>query len=140
MLLSRAELLVLDEPTNHLDLTARVAVEEALRSFEGTLLLVSHDRYFAAQVTSSVAVLEGGVLRRHDGDYRDYVRQHGALLGRLEEREREGASSPLLSSESPLLRTTGGKVLVEGQAMPARQVKRRAKKKSHATKGHRKGA
>jgi len=50
MLLSRAELLVLDEPTNHLDLTARVAVEEALRSFEGTLLLVSHDRRLLAGV------------------------------------------------------------------------------------------
>ena len=71
MLLSRAELLVLDEPTNHLDLTARVAVEEALRSFEGTLLLVSHDRYFAAQLGHL-----RGDLR---GDYRDYVRDNKPL-------------------------------------------------------------
>ena len=125
MLVSRAELLLLDEPTNHLDLCAREALEEALRYFEGTLLLVSHDRYFGAQVTSQVAVLADGQLRRHDGDYRDYIRRNDALLGRLSGREREGASLPLLSTDAPKLRTAGGKVLVDGREVNARQAKSR---------------
>ena len=86
MLVSKAELLLLDEPTNHLDVAAREAVEEALRSFEGTLLLVSHDRYFAAQVTSQVAVLRDGQLELQPGDYRDYVRATPPLLERLSSR------------------------------------------------------
>ena len=124
-LASSPTLLLLDEPTNHLDLCAREALEEALRYFEGTLLLVSHDRYFGAQVTSQVAVLADGQLRRHDGDYRDYIRRNDALLGRLSGREREGASLPLLSTDAPKLRTAGGKVLVDGREVNARQAKSR---------------
>uniref|UniRef100_A0A7S3TSA5 ABC transporter domain-containing protein n=1 Tax=Emiliania huxleyi TaxID=2903 RepID=A0A7S3TSA5_EMIHU len=55
MLLSRANLLVLDEPTNHLDLRAREYLGDALRSFDGAVLLVSHDRAFAAHVATRVA-------------------------------------------------------------------------------------
>ena len=128
MLVSRAELLVLDEPTNHLDLTARVAVEEALRSFEGTLLLVSHDRYFAAQVTSQVAELRGGQVRMQPGDYRDYVRDNKPLEERLTRRVVPGASQPLLGGPKPRLRLPGGKVLVDGREMDAKQAKGRKRK------------
>ena len=128
MLVSRAELLVLDEPTNHLDLTARVAVEEALRSFEGTLLLVSHDRYFAAQVTSQVAELRDGQVRMQPGDYRDYVRDNKPLEERLTRRVVPGASQPLLGGPKPRLRLPGGKVLVDGREMDAKQAKGRKRK------------
>ena len=121
-------LLVLDEPTNHLDLTARVAVEEALRSFEGTLLLVSHDRYFAAQVTSQVAELRDGQLRMTRGDYRDYVRDNKPLEERLTRRVVPGASQPLLDGPKPRLRLPGGKVLVDGREMDAKQAKGRKRK------------
>ncbi|MEX2286419.1 MAG: ABC-F family ATP-binding cassette domain-containing protein, partial [Planctomycetaceae bacterium] len=60
-------LLVLDEPTNHLDLWARESLEEALKEFEGTLLFVSHDRYFIDRVAEHVIVLEDDGWRYHAG-------------------------------------------------------------------------
>ncbi|GAB4152472.1 MAG: ABC-F family ATP-binding cassette domain-containing protein [Planctomycetaceae bacterium] len=67
-------LLVLDEPTNHLDLWARDALETALREFPGTLLFVSHDRYFLDRVASHVIVLEPDRWRYYEGNYSDFVR------------------------------------------------------------------
>ncbi len=66
-------LLVLDEPTNHLDLWARASLESALKAFDGTLLFVSHDRYFLDRVATSVIVLEPDRWRFHEGNYSDYV-------------------------------------------------------------------
>ena len=66
-------LLVLDEPTNHLDLSARESLEEALREFEGTLLFVSHDRYFIDRIAEHVIVLEDDGWRYHAGNYSAYV-------------------------------------------------------------------
>ena len=68
-----ANVLVLDEPTNHLDLWARDSLEAALKAFDGTLVFVSHDRYFLDQVATSVVVLEPDHWRHHAGNYSDYV-------------------------------------------------------------------
>ena len=65
--------LVLDEPTNHLDLWSRDALELALKEFDGTLLFVSHDRYFLDQVATNVLVVEPGHWACYDGNYSDYV-------------------------------------------------------------------
>ena len=65
--------LVLDEPTNHLDLWSRDALELALKEFDGTLLFVSHDRYFLDQVATNVLVVEPGHWATYDGNYSDYV-------------------------------------------------------------------
>ena len=65
--------MVLDEPTNHLDLWARNSLEQALKSFAGTLIFVSHDRYFLDQLASRVLVWEPDRWRLHDGNYSDYV-------------------------------------------------------------------
>ena len=67
-------LLVLDEPTNHLDLWACDALEQTLRAFDGTLLFVSHDRYFLDRVAESVIVLEPDRWRFHAGNYSDCIR------------------------------------------------------------------
>ena len=71
---SGANLLILDEPTNHLDLESREALEEALRAYDGTLLLVSHDRALLDAVGTRTIALEDGSLRSYDGGWADYVR------------------------------------------------------------------
>jgi ATP-binding cassette subfamily F protein 3 len=65
--------LLLDEPTNHLDLPTREALEDALASYGGTLLFVSHDRYFINRVATKVAAFEDGRVRLYDGGYDDYL-------------------------------------------------------------------
>jgi len=68
-----ANFLVLDEPTNHLDLWARDALEQSLREFDGTVLLVSHDRYFLNRVVDHLLVVEPGRFRVLDGNYDAYL-------------------------------------------------------------------
>ena len=68
-----ANFLVLDEPTNHLDLWARDALERALCAFDGTVLFVSHDRYFLNRVADHLLVVEPNRFRVIDGNYDTYV-------------------------------------------------------------------
>ncbi len=68
-----ANLLVLDEPTNHLDLWARDALEHALGQFNGTVLMVSHDRYFVDRVADHLLVLDDGRVRVFEGNYSSYL-------------------------------------------------------------------
>lgn len=68
-----ANFLVLDEPTNHLDLWARDALEKAIREFDGTVLLVSHDRYFINRVADHLLVAEGTRYRVVEGNYDTYL-------------------------------------------------------------------
>jgi len=80
MLLHPANLLILDEPTNHLDLTSKDVLLEALRSFEGTVLFVSHDRGFIADLADMVLELEAGTTPRlYYGDYAYYLEKKAAL-------------------------------------------------------------
>jgi ATP-binding cassette subfamily F protein 3 len=68
-----ANFLILDEPTNHLDLWARDALERAILDFDGTLLFVSHDRYFLNRVADHLLVVEPGRFRVIDGNYETYL-------------------------------------------------------------------
>ena len=70
--LQGSNLLILDEPTNHLDLQSRQFLEEVLGEFEGTLLFVSHDRYFIDSLATKVWVIEDGVLIPYQGNYTEY--------------------------------------------------------------------
>jgi ATP-binding cassette subfamily F protein 3 len=67
--------LVLDEPTNHLDIPARETLEDALSGYEGTLLVVSHDRYFLDRVCTRLLVIDGDRLEAHTGNYSDWRRR-----------------------------------------------------------------
>ena len=67
-----ANLLVMDEPTNHLDIWSREALERSINEFEGTVLVVSHDRYFLNKVADRLVVLAGGQARVIQGDYETY--------------------------------------------------------------------
>ena len=71
---SGANLLILDEPTNHLDLESREALEDALLAFQGSLILVSHDRALLDAVGSRTLAIEDGTLHSHQGGWADYVR------------------------------------------------------------------
>lgn len=73
LLLKKANFLVLDEPTNHLDLLGKEALEEALNLYEGTILFVSHDRYFISQVATSILELKEGVSQYHALTYREFA-------------------------------------------------------------------
>jgi ATP-binding cassette subfamily F protein 3 len=68
-----ANLLVLDEPTNHLDVEAREALEEALDAYDGTVLLVSHDRALIDAVATHTASIEDRTIKLRHGDYNDYL-------------------------------------------------------------------
>jgi ATP-binding cassette subfamily F protein 3 len=73
MLVRPANLLILDEPTNHLDIPAKETLEAALRQYDGTVLLVSHDRFFISQVANKIVEVRDGELRLYRGDYHYYL-------------------------------------------------------------------
>ena len=73
MLLAPVNLMILDEPTNHLDIPAKEMLEEALTNFDGTAILVSHDRYFISQVANKIVEIRDGELRLYRGDYYYYL-------------------------------------------------------------------
>ncbi|MDQ3227360.1 MAG: ABC-F family ATP-binding cassette domain-containing protein [Chloroflexota bacterium] len=79
LLIQGANLLVLDEPTNHLDIQARETLEQMLAAYSGTVLLVSHDRYFIDRVSTKVWEIEDGRLAQHLGNYSDAMRQKSRL-------------------------------------------------------------
>jgi ATP-binding cassette subfamily F protein 3 len=73
ILLRPANLLILDEPTNHLDIPAKETLEDALQHYDGTAIVVSHDRYFISQVANKIVEIRDGELRLYRGDYHYYL-------------------------------------------------------------------
>jgi ATP-binding cassette subfamily F protein 3 len=73
ILLSPVNFLIMDEPTTHLDITAREALEAALAEYDGTLLLISHDRYFLDKLVNRVMELKDGKLDEYSGNYSYYL-------------------------------------------------------------------
>lgn len=73
LMLSGANFLILDEPTNHLDMISKEVLEEALNAYEGTVLYVSHDRYFINRTASRVLALENGKVTSYPGNYDYYL-------------------------------------------------------------------
>jgi ATP-binding cassette subfamily F protein 3 len=73
LVLSGANFLLLDEPTNNLDIASAEVLEDALADFEGTVLVISHDRYFLDRTVTRLAELKSGTLTEHLGNYADYV-------------------------------------------------------------------
>jgi ATP-binding cassette subfamily F protein 3 len=96
LLLEPKNLLFLDEPTNHLDIPAAEILEEALTSFEGTTLLVSHDRRFLENVTTRIVSLRDGVAEAYPGGFREYERtiERNAQASPAAENEPKGRAAP----------------------------------------------
>jgi ATP-binding cassette subfamily F protein 3 len=94
MLMRPASVLLLDEPTNHLDMAAKDVLLEALRSFDGTVVFVSHDRYFLEGLADRVIEVGGETIRDHPGGYESY------LWRTQQEAERAAAAEALKSERS----------------------------------------
>ena len=72
LMLTGANVLILDEPTNHLDINSREALEDALTEYEGTLIAVSHDRYFINKLSKTIVAIDENTAEKIDGDYDEY--------------------------------------------------------------------
>jgi ATP-binding cassette, subfamily F, member 3 len=93
MLLQPVNFLILDEPTNHLDIPAKEMLEEALKEYDGTVAIVSHDRYFISQVANKIVEIRDGDLRVYAGDYAYY-------LEKLDEEKREAAHAAAMAAKA----------------------------------------
>ena len=89
MLLRPSNLLLMDEPTNHLDLNSKEVLLDALKSFDGTVVFVSHDRYFVNALATRVVEVDGGNVENYFGDYEYYLAK------------KEGDARPRAAVESP---------------------------------------
>jgi ATPase subunit of ABC transporter with duplicated ATPase domains len=77
VMLEKGNLLILDEPTNHMDLESVETLIKALKAYEGTLILVSHNRHIVSKVTSRVIALTAKGLNDHLGSYEEYLKEEG---------------------------------------------------------------
>jgi ATP-binding cassette, subfamily F, member 3 len=118
-LMRRSDLLLLDEPTNHLDLDAVLWLEQWLRSYPGTLLLVSHDREFLDGVVGRILLLEAGRLSSYAGNYSSFEIQHAA--------EGERTRALIARQERETARVTSFIERFRAQATKAKQVQSRIK-------------
>ena len=76
LIAQQPDFLILDEPTNHLDIPACEAIEEALTEFKGTILAVSHDRYFLDKIAGRVVEVRGGAFESYAGNFSEYWAEH----------------------------------------------------------------
>ena len=118
-LMRRSDLLLLDEPTNHLDLDAVLWLEQWLRNYPGTLLLVSHDREFLDGVVGRIVLIEAGRLTSYTGNYSSFEVQHAA--------EGERTRALAARQERETARITSFVNRFRAQASKARQVQSRLK-------------
>jgi len=102
-LIAAPDLLLLDEPTNHLDITAIEWLESYLKNYSGSILVVTHDREFLAQVATSILEIDRGQLHRHECDYETYLDRREAI--RLSEQKHHALFDKRLSEEEVWLRT-----------------------------------
>ncbi|HIU43583.1 MAG TPA: ABC-F family ATP-binding cassette domain-containing protein [Candidatus Ventrousia excrementavium] len=88
IMLSGVDILLLDEPTNHLDLQSIEWLEGYLRAFKGTVLIISHDRYFLDRVTSRTLEMRDGSLTSYPGNYSEYVDRRDEMMELLEKQKK----------------------------------------------------
>ncbi|HVQ31036.1 MAG TPA: ABC-F family ATP-binding cassette domain-containing protein [Vicinamibacteria bacterium] len=119
VLLARPNLVLMDEPTNHLDLPARNWLEEYLADYPGSVVLVSHDRYFLDATVKRITEVGLRTLTDYHGNYSKYVIDHGAAMERLRESHRR-QSEEIEKAEAFISR-------FRYQATKARQVQSRIK-------------
>jgi len=97
LMLSEANFIILDEPTNHLDIASKEILEEALNSYEGTVLYVSHDRYFINQTAERILDLTNQALVNYIGDYDYYLEKKDELTAIYAPGEDASSKAPQIS-------------------------------------------
>lgn len=97
VIVSKANFLLLDEPTNHLDLHSCELLIEALQRYHGTLILVSHDRYFISKTATVIWEIEGGEIKSFKGNYEEWV----AWKERMEKQKKEKATTAVSAATHP---------------------------------------
>jgi ATP-binding cassette, subfamily F, member 3 len=113
LMMEKGNLLLLDEPTNHLDLDSKEVLEQALIHYPGTILFVSHDRYFINRIATKVAELSPTGLTEYLGDYDYYMEKKSEMLAREEIAERQKAEALPNTPSSPSI---SGKANIDKEA------------------------
>lgn len=99
---SRANVLVLDEPTNHLDIPSREALERALSEYKGTIITVSHDRYFLDRIATEILHFENGAANYFTGSYSDYYAyRHRQIIEERAATQKRNESKPQKTASKP---------------------------------------
>jgi ATP-binding cassette subfamily F protein 3 len=104
-----ANVLILDEPTNHLDISSREALEQALDEYQGTIITVSHDRYFLDKIATEILHFENGVATYHEGSYSDFYATRHPAAARPHDKEEglaEEGPHPVSKPRKPVPKTT----------------------------------
>ncbi len=132
LIYSGVNVLVLDEPTNHLDIPSREALEEALQAYEGTIVTISHDRYFLDRVATQILALDGeGGAEHYNGDYTEYHDWRAARLkggAQQDESRRRSAAASTRDGLKSVPALAGGlseKKTKSGQSSTAEGSRRR---------------
>lgn len=127
---SKPNLLLLDEPTNHLDIRSREALEEALEQYQGTILAISHDRYFINRIAERVWELSAGQLHKHLGNYDDCkekLHKNQAIPAEHAEDKRTAAGMPRDRNETkPIaIKETEARLSREGLELAIAELERK---------------
>lgn len=131
LMLKEANMLILDEPTNHLDLFAKEVLEAALMDYEGTLLFISHDRYFLNKMAERIVELHPGGTEHYLGNYDDYVEKKQELEDIAREAAEARQASAKNSSKSDLNTATtekSGAASFEAEKQAKREERNRQRK------------
>lgn len=91
LMLSGSNFLILDEPTNHLDIKSREALEDALSGYDGSMLVISHDRYFINKLANKIYYMENLGVKKYEGDYTYFSQVRKSTTVTYEQRQKESA-------------------------------------------------